>query len=197
MTLTRPDARQIIDRDTLDRITGTSNSLLDLVLRALNVEVTPPFAMNQSTSPNLVLNIGNITKTNPSTSINRTVPPINNLLPAFTSGTVTMGATGAGNATPSVGAALSLGMSANQFLKIGINITSTGSITLTKGTPSGTLAGATVPLTVDNTFAVGFVVVRTNGSNNVQNVLNSDVYQYIGGGSGSSTSGYAKIFINT
>lgn len=184
---TSTDIRQMRSRDTLDRITGVADSKLDLIVRDLNSEITPPLPFSV-TGANRVVTIGNITRTNPTTGLNRTIPPISNLLPSFTSATVTMSATGAGTATPSVGSAINLGMTASQFLKIAVNIDATGSITLTSGTAGASLAAATTPASISGLFAVGFFVVRTDGSNNVANVLTTDLYQYVGGG-GSGGSG--------
>lgn len=183
---TKFDARQTISRDTLTRITGAANSQADDIFRALDSEITPPLALT-ATGANRVVTIGNITVTNPDTSLNRTIPPISNLIPSFTTATVTLSATGAGTATATGGSTVNLGMTASQFLRIGISLTATGVITLTSGTAAASLAAATIPPTVSGLFAIGHVVVRTDGSNNVANVLKGDLYQYVGGGGGSGT----------
>ena len=190
------DVRQLIYRPAAPRITAAAGSAGDTIITALNSEVTPPLALQASTTPDLILNVGNITVTNPSSGLNRSIPPILNLLPTFASGTVTLSASGSGTATPSGGSAVNLSMTASQYLKLGVNITSTGVLTLLAGVPGASLAAATVPASVGGTFAIGYLVVRTDGSNNVQNVLNSDIYQYVGGGNGSGTGTYARIFLN-
>jgi hypothetical protein len=192
---TKIDARQVIDRDLLNRITGASGSQTDTVFAALNSEITPPLAFSV-TGANRVVTIGNITVTNPSTNLNRTVPPISQLLPAFSSGTVTFDPTGAGNATPSAGSALALGMTASKFMRVGVSIDPLGSLTLTKGTEAASLAAATTPAVPSGLFGIGQIVVRTDGSNNVANVLTSDLYQYVGGGGGSG-SGDASSILET
>lgn len=193
---TKIDARQVIDRDLLNRITGASGSQTDTIVAALNSEITPPLAFSV-TGVNRVVTIGNISVTNPSTNLNRSVPPIANLIPAFTSGTITLDPTGAGTATPSVGVALALGMIASRFMRVGINIDSLGLLTLTKGIQATTLAAASTPEVPSGLFGIGHIVVRTDGSNNVANVLTSDLYQYVGGGGGSGAGNYARIFMNT
>ena len=188
------DARQIIDRDLLARTTGASGSQTDTMFTALNSEITPPLAFSV-TGANRIVTIGNITVFNPSTNLNRTVPPISQLLPAFASGTVTLDATGAGNATPSVGTTLALAMVASRFMRIGVSIDAIGSLSLTKGTQGATLATATTPAVPSGLFGIGHIVVRTDASNNVANVLTSDIYQYMGGGGG--TSGDANSILET
>ena len=192
---TKIDSRQVIDRDLLNRITGASGSQSDTIITALNSEITPPLAFSV-TGTSRILTIGNITVINPSTNLNRTIPPISNLLPTFASGTVTLGATGAGSATPSVGTVLALGMIASRFMRVGMNINSLGILTLTKGVQGATLVAATTPEIPDGLFGIGQIVVRTDVSNNVANVLASDLYQYVGGGGGSGSGSYARIFMN-
>lgn len=183
---TQTDLRQIRSRDTLDRITGAADSKADLIVRNLNSEITPPLAFSV-TGTDKILTIGNIVKANPTTGLNRTIPPISNTLPTFSSATVTLGAAGTNNATPSTGSAIALGMIASQFLKIGVNVDATGTLTLTSGTPASSLAAATTPATVSGLFAIGYFVARTNASNVVQNVLATDLYQYVGGGGGNGS----------
>ena len=195
MAFIKFDARQVIDRDLLTRITGASGSQTDTIIAALNSEITPPLALSV-TGANRVVTIGNITVFNPSTNLNRTVPPISNLLPTFSSGTVTISASGAGNATPSVGTVLALAMVASGFMRIGVSIDPLGSLTLTKGTQAATLAAATTPAVPSGLFGIGQIIVRTDGSNNVANVLTSDLYQYVGGGGGSG-SGDASSILET
>jgi hypothetical protein len=196
MTITRLDARQSIVRDTLTQLAAdAANVELDNIARSADSELTMPLRLKQ-TYPvaNLVLNIGNILVTNPEHSRKRTIQPIGGLIPSFTSGTVTLSSTGGGSATPSAGSALSLGMSASQFMKIGVNLISDGTLVLTSGTPGASLAVATIPAPVG--LSIGYLVVRTDVSNNVQNILDSDIYQYSGGGGGGGLSGYARIFLN-
>lgn len=185
MSNTKTDIRQLRSRDSLPRLTGAVNSQLDDIVRQVDHEVTPPLPLS-SVGTDRVLHIGAITQTNSDTNLNRTIAPISNTIPIFTSGTVTLSATGAGSATPSTGSPISLGMVASQFLRIGVNIDSTGTLFLTSGTPAGSLAAATTPNVPGGMLSIGQVVARTNGSNNVQNVLESDIYQYSNGSSDGS-----------
>jgi hypothetical protein len=171
------DIRQFVSHDNLSRITGAVGSSGNLIVKGLNSEITPPFALS-ATGTNLVLSIGSYQVINPSTSITHLLAPISAALPNFTSGTITLSTTGVGNATPSVGSAIPLVMTASQFLPIGIAIDSNGNIVLTKGTMSALLSGITLPSLAANDYNVGYFVVRTDSSNNVQNVLGSDIYQW-------------------
>ena len=183
---TKLDARQVISRDVLDQIAATGAEL-DNILRSINSNDTAPLSLSVA-GTNRIVNIGSIFVTNPETNKNKTIPTISNVLPAFTSGTVTAPATGSGTITVSAGTSLVIAMTSSQFLKIGINIDNLGNISLTAGTAGASLAAATAPAAVANTFSPGYVVLRTDGSNNMANILSSDLYQYVGGGGGGSGS---------
>jgi hypothetical protein len=184
---TKFDARQVVSRDLLDQIANATETELDNILRSLNSNDTPPLKFSV-TGNNRILSIGSIFVTNPETSKNRTIPTITNLIPNFTSGTVTAPSIGVGSITVSAGSPLAISMSASKFLKVGINVDVTSNIILTAGVAASSLAAATAPAAVAGTFSPGYIVLRTDASNNIQNILNSDLYQYVGGGGGGSGS---------
>jgi hypothetical protein len=161
---TKIDIRQAVSRDSLGRITGTSGSQLDDITRALNTEITPVFALSV-TGANRVVTVGAGTLANPDTGTSKAILSNGGTITSFASGTVTLDATGAGNATPSAGSALGLGMTASQFMYIGISITSAGNIALVKGTAGASQGAATIPARVSGNYPVGYFLVQTNGSN--------------------------------
>jgi hypothetical protein len=182
------DARQVESRDVLNQLAaGVADKELDDLLRATDSELTAPFVMRESSPADLTVTIGAVSITNPETNRRRTITPISGVIPTFTSETVTLPATGAGNATPSVGSAVALGMSASQFMKLGVSIDSNGDILLTAGTPGASEAAATFPAPIPDTYSIGYIVVETDGSNNVQNIQGSDIYQYVNGGGGTGS----------
>lgn len=186
-------SEQLISKSALSSL-ASADAELDNILSSINSQATPPLYMSEN-GGDRVLNISALSAANPETSRNKSINPINNALPTFASGTVTLDATGAGNATPSVGSAIALGMSASQYLKIMIFLDQNGNLLLSAGNAGASLAAATLPTTIPNTFALGYLVARTDGSNNVQNILGSDIYQFTGGGGagGSSGSGVGEI----
>jgi Chaperone of endosialidase len=174
-------------RGVLDSITTqTSVSAgMDTILPSINKELTPPLRMRASTPISRVVQIDNITVTNSLHGRKTTISPIGGTtLPVVTTFTITVDATGAGNATPSSGSALALGMTSSQFLKIGVHLLSTGLLSLTKGSASATLAGASHPSVPSGSYPVGFFYVQTDGSNNIANIDEVNVTMYAGGGSG-------------
>jgi hypothetical protein len=190
---TKFDARQTISRALLSRLTSSANTELDNILQSLNTETTPPFALSESNPVDRVVNVGAISLINPETGRKNVITPINNTIPTFASGTITVGATGADSATPSAGSALGLAMSASQFLKINVAVNSSGNMVLTKGTAGASEAAATQPSLPPNSYSLGYFVVETNGSNNVQNITASDIYQYVDYGFNSATASASTL----
>jgi len=178
---TQPKTRQIVSQDTHDQLVTAAGAELDNILRSVNSALTSPLDMS-CTGTNRVVNVGAGTIANPETSKNRTIPTITDGLLSFTSGTITLPGSGTGSAVASPGSSLVLTMAANQFVKIGVNMAQNGTMSLTQGTAAGTLAGATSPAAVAGLYSVGYIVARTDGSNNVQNVLASDLYQFTSSG---------------
>ena len=177
-------SEQLISKSALSSL-ASADAELDNILSSINSQATPPLYMSEN-GGDRVLNISALSAANPETSRNKSINPINNTLPTFASGTVTLDATGAGNATPSVGSAIALGMSASQFLKIMIFLDQNGDLLLSAGTAGASLAAATIPNVVADTLPIGYLVVRTDGSNNVANIAATDVYQFSGNSVASS-----------
>ena len=198
MSIVLTDPRQLSSRDTLTQIANNASGVpVDALLRSTDSELTPPLRMRQSATPDLVLNIDAISVTNPQTSRKRSIPPILGVIPTFSGATVTFDTTGAGNATPSAGAALALGMSASQYLKVSVSLDSTGAIVLSKGAPASSIASATQPALLPDVYSIGYLVVATDGSNNVQNITNANLYQYVGGSGGAGSGSGEKNYLQS
>lgn len=176
------DARQWVQRTVLERITNLADSQGDVILPALNSEVTPPLELKATDTPDLVVNVGPITVANPSTNLTRTTPLINGAAPAFTSGTVTFPAASGGNAVPSAGSSIVITVASGNFLKVGILLKDDGDLELVAGTEGASIAAATVPPSVDGTFYIGYVILENVGGT-IQNITNSRIIQFVGGGS--------------
>ena len=199
----KTDGRQISIREFLDQISNpttfqgadavsgkkANESELDNLLRSINGELQPPFRLISSDPADLILNVNANIITNSETGRSKTNQPIAGIFLDFTGETATFPATGAGSITPSAGSSVSLGMSSNQFAKVLIQINSSGDLVLKVGTPNG-LEANTLPPTPDaDVFPAGYVVVATDGGNNVQVIQDSNIVQFTGGiGSGSGTS---------
>lgn len=191
---TKFDSRQIINHTILARLSGVADTELDDLLASLNTELTPPLALS-CVGTDRILNIANILATNAATGITRTIPPISNTLPTFASGTVTFSAASPCTATPSAGSPVVFNVASGNYIKIGINIDASGSLVIQAGTEGASAAAATVPPLVPNTFGIGYVIIHNTGGT-IDNILNSTLVQYMGGGGGSG-SGDANSFLET
>ena len=119
MSGTKTDSRQVINRVLLDKIankTEFSSSIdnkpadsthLYNLLNAINSELTVPYYMSESTTPDLIINIASEAIQNPETLKNKIHSnTVNN---SFTSGTVELPNADGGNVvvTPGIGTVLS------------------------------------------------------------------------------------------
>lgn len=190
---TKFDARQTISRDLLQRIATVAGTPLDALLRSLNAETTPPFNLSATTTPSLTVNVGSAKVVNPITGSNRTVAAIGADTPTLTSGTITFPATVNNVVTLSPGNNITLTMGANEYLKATIYYDSDDKLNLLFGAAGATEALATSLSAPDGTLAIGYVVVRSISSN-IQNITNSNIYQFVGVG-GAGGSGNANSFL--
>jgi hypothetical protein len=194
MAITKFDARQVISRDTLNRLALASGTELDDLLRSLNAEATPPLHMFATATPNLVLNIGSIKVQNPVTLRNRTIPHIGGLLPAFTSGTITFPASTGGTITVSPGNNGILTCPPNEYVKVTIYLTAIGNLGVVVGASNAVEASAPVPPAPSGTFKIGYVSIFNNAGT-IENITNTSIFQMVGGGGGGSGSGNANEFV--
>lgn len=183
--------QQIVSKDTLDQLykaseyfaNDTDNIQLSDLLLALNKELTPPLRLRENSPNSLILNIDAISVQNPETDVRRTILPIQDLIPTFTSGTVTFPAASGGNAVPSAGSNLVITISSGNYLKIGISLLSNGNISLVAGTQGASEAAATVPLLIASSCNIGFVVLHNTGGT-IDNISGANIFQYINNDSG-------------
>lgn len=192
MSINKNNTDQTAYRGTLPSIGTQTDDIVDLseALPSINSGLTQPLRMRADSPVSRVVRVDNITVTNPIHGRRTTIPPIDGLsMPAVSTFTITVDATGAGFATPSSGSALSLGMTASQYLKIGVHLSSAGQISLTKGSAAASLGAATHPAVPTSTFAIGFFYVQTDGSNNIANIAETTITMYAGGGSGGGGGG--------
>lgn len=190
------DNRQSRQIAGLDQVAPTANTTTDNIMVSINSELTMPLRMTLSSNPGLVVSVGNIQVQNPQSSRFRTIPPINNLLPTFSSGTVTLPSSNNTSITVSPGTAATLNIvTSGNFKKIGLNLDATGNINLTFGAEASTIANATAPVTPSGMFGIGYIIAQNIGGT-IQNLTNASLVQYQGGG-GSGGSGNASTILET
>jgi hypothetical protein len=189
----RFDIRQSVNRSVLDQLTNLPNKQGTELLASINEELRIPLRLSPSSTPDRILSIGNITSTNPETGRKRTIPVISGSIPVFPSGTVTFPPVAGGTIGLSPGTGVSLTMTANAYLKVGINISvPSGNILLSFGTEGASESAATVPPTLAGTYAVGYVVVQTVATA-VQNITYANIYQYDSGIIGSTSTPFTEF----
>lgn len=187
----RMNSDQAEYRGVLDQITtqGSTETGLEKLLESINKGVTPPLRMRAANPVSRQVFIDSITVTNPEHGRKSTIPPISGTLPTFAGGSITLPASSGGSITASgltLAAAYTLTVTSGNFIKILISLNSLGQIILTFGTEGASESAASLPATVSGTFAVGYVVAQNSGGT-IQNVAETNVYQFLGGGGGSGS----------
>jgi hypothetical protein len=130
MTNTKFDARQSICRSALDQVAPSAGTQANTIFTSINNELTMPLRMSASSTPDLVLNIGSISLTNPQTNKKRILPFIYNAIPSFTSGTITFPSVSSNNITFSTGGstATQLICTSGKYVKVLIYMDSVGDL---------------------------------------------------------------------
>ena len=192
MTLTILETRQIQDRSALPALSTGAGASLDTILNSINNEIQSPFLISVDSVNTKRFDIAAAKIQNPTSTGHYRLPqPISKVLSTFTAGTITLPSSGTGSIAVSPGSSLTLSMIASQYCAIGIAVNfMTGNIVLLQGAAAATLSTAisytNLPsLQSPSCYDVGFIIVRTDGTNTVQNVAASDIYQYSSSGSGS------------
>jgi len=185
MTNTKLDARQVTYKGTLLRTATTNPTELDNLIRSLDAEVTPPLMMRADTATLRKVDISSIVVTNLETLEKKTIPPINGIAPDFTSGTIQFPASGNNPVAVTPGADPTMPvMGANEVVKVAVFLNDSSQLELSFGTVGASEALAGTPANIVRTFPIGYIVVRTDGSSQIQDIPQSDVIMYAGGGSG-------------
>jgi len=172
------DIRQVVANNTyLTQIAEATDKLGNLIALAVDSELTMPLRIRANIPASLIVNLDNILVTNPEHARTRTIPPINGIIPVFTGGTITLPAASGGNITTSTGQSTLLNLSIGYYIKIGVNLNSSGQIIISLGTQSTVLASATIPQTAQGCRSVGYFSTYNSGGV-IQSVANSSVVQY-------------------
>lgn len=186
----RFDARQTAARDLLQQLfPNLANQELDVLLRSIDAEVTPPLRVEAANPNSRVINIGPAIVSNADAGRNKSIPHIQGGIPGFTSGTVTFPASNGGTILVSPGSNATLTCPNNNYVKVLLSLDATGLIVVTVGSPNPAEASAVVPPNPANTLAFAYITIFNN-SGTIQNVAQNKIYQLLMGGatSGGSSS---------
>ena len=186
MALTNLTARQTISRDILQQIfPNIADKQLDVILRSINLDLTPPLRVDASSSPNLTVTVGPSVIDNTESGRQKSISHINSLIPSFTSGTVVFPSADSGTITVTPGTNEILNCPINNYNKILLSLDSTGNIVVTQGTPNVVEASVAVPVPVINTLPFAYISVFNNAGT-IQNITQNKIFQMVGGGGGST-----------
>lgn len=170
------DTRQSVFRGTLQEIFPyTPGQSLDTLLSSINTDLTAPLTVDASSTPDRVVHIDGSSVANTISNRNKSISFINNLIPAFSSGTVTFPAANGGTITPSPGTPSTLTLPSGQYAQALLSLDQMGNIIVTVGTPTGSLP-ATVPPPTSNTLPFAYVTLHNTGGT-VDNIVQSSIFQ--------------------
>ena len=180
------DSRQSEYRGILQQLFPYATvTTLDLLLQSIDSDLTSPLKVDAANPASLVLSVGPAIVSNPESNRQRSISFINNLLPAFSSGTVTFPSSSGGNITTSTGGSTVLTVPSNQYIKVLLYMDQTGHILTVTGAPNVAEANALVPPPIPSTLAFAYVSIFNNAGT-IQNIAQNKVFQFVGGGSSGS-----------
>jgi hypothetical protein len=177
--MARPlDIRQSIYRYALNQLFSGTGKAVDKILESINSDLSPHFRiMANGTS---TVTVESVSLQNPQTSVNRAIAPVGGYIdPAFVSGTVVFPVVSGGNIVVTPGVNVPLTLPTNTVCKVLLYVDASGSLAVKPGRSAATVAAAVTPSLPNNTYSIGYVVVR-NISTVIQVIPASDVYRFTG-----------------
>jgi hypothetical protein len=204
----RVDSRQVEYRGSLDQLTYGNQSApaeLDNLLTSINAETTPLLRIVATSPSSRLVQVQASSVYNPETGRKRSLPPINGLIPNFTSAQIraplyssdsqTLQHFQVSYADGPWSDLKPLFLNPNKYVKVGVNLDPLGKILLTFGSEADSPDTAGTAGSIANTYTIGYFVLHST-SGIVDNIDNSSVFQFIGASGGDGT-GTANIFVET
>lgn len=183
------DVRQSEARSILQQLFPYANlQTLDTLLSSIDQSLQPPLRAEASDPNDLIVTIGPAVVANSVSGRNNSISFINNTIPDFTSGTVTFPSTDGGTITVSPGTNGTLTLPSGEYAKVLLSLDQSGNLAVTVGTSDPVLANTLVPSPTINTLPFAYLVLFNSGGT-VQNIAQTDIYQFTGGGGGSGSGG--------
>ena len=183
------DDRQILNRAVLQELfPWVGSQTLDVLLSSISQDLTPPFKIDATSTPSLVVNIGPSVVANSISGRNKSASFLGTAIPIFSSGTVTFPASSGGNITTSTAGSFPLTLPSGDYVQILLGIDESNDISVVIGTPNAVLADALVPAPQSQTQPFGYVTLQNIGGV-IQNIVQSAITMFYGSGSGSGSGG--------
>ena len=177
------DARQSQYIGALKVTSDTTPTTLDVIVPSIDSNTTPPFSM-ACTGVNQVT-ISAAVVTNPATNRNRTVNPINQVIPyAYAGAVISTPTTNGGNITSGASSlAVTIG-TVSFYIRVGIYINNAGVIRFSPGTAAATINTAGTPAPVGGAYGIGEIILQRSSGSAINNITDANVVMYAGSGSG-------------
>lgn len=187
------DVRQAEYRGILQQLfPNVAGKTLDILLASIDADLTVPLRVDATASPSLVVNVGPAIVANPESNRNKSISFINNIIPSFTSGTVTFPSTNGGNITTSTGGSTALTLPSNEYVQVLLSMDQSGNLIASPGTANAIEADAQVPVPTNSTLPFAYVTLFNNAGT-IANVTQANIFQFVGGGgSGGGGGGVAN-----
>jgi len=192
------DDRQVVNRAILNQLFPyVGSQTLDVLMASINTDLTIPLNVTASNPASLVINVGPALVVNSQSNRQKSISFIGTSLPnTFAGTTVTFPASSGGNITTGQGGSYPLTLPSGDFVAILLSLNNVGTVIVAIGTPAGTSAGVVVPAPAAATEPFAYVILSNVGGT-IQNVAQTSIYQFAGGGSGSSGGSAPTISIAT
>lgn len=189
MALKPLDSRQSVNRSILQELFPYIGSqTLDILLASINSDLTPPFMVDATSSPSLVVNVGPSNILNPESNRNHSASFIGSTLPNFASGTVTFPSSSGGNVTTSTGGSTPLVLAPGQYCAVLISIDQSNNLGASAGSSATSPSLVIVPSPEASTLPFAYIIVHNIGGV-IQNITQSNIFQLEGGGGSGGTGG--------
>ena len=180
------DDRQILNRAILQEIfPWVGSQTLDVLMSSISQDLTPPFKIDATSTPSLVVNIGPSIVANSVSGRNKSASFLGTALPIFAGGTVTFPSGSGGNITTSTSGSFPLTLPSGDYVQVLLAIDESNDLSVVIGTPNAVEADAIVPSPQASTQPFGYVTLQNIGGV-IQNVTQENIYYFSGSGGGGS-----------
>ena len=179
---TKLDIRQSVSRDVLPQLAGAKGTQCDIVVQAIDTELTTPLRLQVGLVSDI--NVGPVSSTNATTGRIKSLPPVNRQVPVFAGGTVVFPTDNGSDITFSTAGSTPVALTCAIYNEVYVLLflDATGKLGAIVGTPAA-IGGATVPAPgTHDVFIIGSVRAH-NDDGTIHAILQSDIAQFVGGGS--------------
>lgn len=207
MPITQVQSTQIRTQAAQANLGLAVDDSLVTILNRLNTEADVPFRISQTSTPNLVVNLG-ASKVSKADGRQQAQTPQSNTLLSFTSGIITFNLTSTAITAAPGGSFTLPTIAAGQFVNVGVSIKTDGNINLSFGNVVASLAALSqpgnAPVFATAEFPVGIIQLTRIGANLAGanptaasgQIENKDLIQFVGAGAGGAGDSEEALLFN-